>query len=100
MAGTEVLTGRMLEVAKSVEDIIGRYNTSVNKMYQIGGEIDAMWEGEANRKFMATLGNDRQRFDALTKMLTSYVEVLRQDAAIYARAENDVLGVLNTNTIR
>ena len=100
MAGTEVLTGRMLDVAKSVEDITGRYNSSVNKMYQIGGEIDAMWEGEANRKFMATLGNDRQRFEALTKMLTAYVETLRQDAAIYAKAENDVVDILNTNKIR
>ena len=100
MTGTEVLTGRMLDVAKNVEDIIGRYNTSINKMYQIGGEIDAMWEGEANKKFMAALGNDKQRFDALTKMLTAYVETLRQDAAIYAKAEGDVLNVLNTNTVR
>ena len=100
MAGTEVLTGRMMEVAKNVEDIIGRYNTSVNKMYQIGGEIDAMWDGAAGDKFMATLGNDRERFNALTKMLTAYVETLRQDAGIYAKAENDVLDVLNTNKIR
>jgi WXG100 family type VII secretion target len=100
MTGTEVLTGRMLAVAKNVEDTVGRYNASVNKMYQIGGEIDAMWEGEANRKFMATLGNDREKFNAMTKLLTAYVEVLRQDAAIYAKAESDVLNVLNTNKIR
>ena len=100
MAGTDVLTGRMMEVAKNVEDIIGRYNTSVNKMYQTGGEIDAMWDGAASDKFMATLGNDRERFNALTKMLTAYVETLRQDAAIYAKAESDVMDVLNTNKIR
>jgi len=100
MAGTEVLTGRMTEVAKNVEDIIGRYNTSINKMYQIGGEIDAMWDGAASDKFMATLGNDRERFNALTKMLTDYVETLRQDASIYVKAENDVLEVLNTNKTR
>lgn len=100
MAGTEVLTGRMLEVAKSVEDIIGRYNSSVNKMYQIGGEIDAMWDGDASQKFMNTLGNDRERFNALTKMLTAYVETLRQDAAIYAKAESEVLNILNTNKVR
>lgn len=100
MAGTEVLTGRMMEVAKNVEEIIGRYNTSINKMYQIGGEIDAMWDGAASDKFMATLGNDRDRFNALTKMLTAYVETLRQDAAIYAKAESDALDILNTNKIR
>lgn len=100
MAGTEVLTGRMLEVAKNVEELIGRYNQSVNKMYQIGGEIDGMWDGEAGNKFMSTLGNDRDRFNALTKMMTSYVEILRQDAAIYAKAESDALNVLNTKKLR
>ena len=100
MAGTEVITARMTEVAKNVEDIVGRYNASVSKMYQIGGEIDAMWDGEAGDKFSATLGSDRERFNALTKMLTAYVDTLRQDAAIYVKAESDVLGVLNTNTLR
>lgn len=100
MAGTEVLTSRMLDVAKGVEEIIGRYNQSLNKMFQIGGEIDAMWDGEASNKFMATLGNDRERFNALTKMLTAYVETLRQDVAIYAKAESDALNVLNTNKVR
>ena len=96
MAGTEVNTGRLLEVAKSVEDIIGRYNSSVNNVYQIGGEIDKMWDGDASRKFMTILGNDRQKFDALTKMLTAYVETLRQSAATYKKAEDEVNGVLNT----
>ncbi len=100
MSGTEVLTGRMLEAAKNVEDIIGRYNQSVTKLYQIGAEIDGMWDGEASSKFMATLGNDRERFNAMTRMLTAYVEVLRRDAAIYAKAESDALNILNTNKIR
>ncbi|MDO4799297.1 MAG: WXG100 family type VII secretion target [Bacillota bacterium] len=100
MAGTEVITGRLLDVAKSVEELIQRYNSSVEKMYQIGGEVDAMWDGEASQKFMATLGKDRERFNALTKMLTAYAETLRQDASIYAKAESDVLNVLNTNKMR
>ena len=100
MAGTEVITSKMTEVAKNVEDIVGRYNTSVDKMYQTGSEIDAMWDGEASQKFVATFGKDRERFNALTKMLSSYVETLRQDASIYVKAESDVLNVLNTNKIR
>jgi len=93
--GTEVITGRLLDVAKDVEEIIGRYNTSVNKMYQIGGELDATWDGEASQKFAARFGNDRQQFDALTKMLTTYVDVLRQDAAIYVNAENEAINAVN-----
>lgn len=96
MAGTEVLTSRLLEVAKALEDIIARYNQSVNKMYTIGGEIDNMWDGEAGDKFMTKMGNDRERFDALTKLLQQYVEVLRQDAAIYDKAEAEVLNIIST----
>jgi WXG100 family type VII secretion target len=100
MAGTEVSTGRLLKVAEEVEKITSNYKASVNKMYEIGDEIDLMWDGDASRKFKATLGNDRQRFDALTKMLTAYVETLRQEAAIYAKAESDVADALSTNKIR
>lgn len=100
MAGTEVLTGQMLQVANNVEGLISKYNQSVSRMYQIGGEIDVMWDGEASDKFMATLGNDRERFNALTTLLVAYVDTLRQSVAIYVKAESDVTDVLNTNVIR
>jgi WXG100 family type VII secretion target len=100
MAGTEVLTGKMREVAQSVEDIVGRYNASVAKVYQAGEEIDAMWEGEASKKFKAVLGNDREKFEAMAKLLTEYIAALRQDAEIYEKAESDVLDALNTNKLR
>lgn len=59
-----------------------------------------MWDGPASNKFVSILGNDRERFNALAKMLNAYVETLRRDAAIYAKAESDALDILNTNKIR
>ena len=100
MAGTEVLTNTLNDVAISVEELIGRYRQSVSRMYSIGGEIDAMWEGAANRQFMAQLGSDRERFDAMAKLLESYVATLRNAASTYVTAESEVLTVLNTNTVR
>jgi WXG100 family type VII secretion target len=96
-SGTEATTGRMLEVAQKVEDIIGQYNSSVEKMYRIGDEVDAMWEGPSNQKFMAKLGNDRERFNALTKLLTAYVETLRQTVSTYIEAENRALEAIGAN---
>ena len=100
MEGTEVLTGKLMEVAKNVEDLNGRYIQAVSKLYQIGDEIDAMWDGEASDKFRATLGDDRVRFEAMSKLLMDYVTALNEDAAIYNKAESDVLDVLSTNKIR
>jgi WXG100 family type VII secretion target len=100
MAGTEVTTGRLTQAANRLTDFIGQYNAAVDKFYNCGAEIDTMWDGEASQKFMATLTNDRERFNALTKILQRYVEVLSQDANTYAKAEADVLNTLNTNKIR
>ena len=102
MAGqsTEVTTGKLTQAASRLNDFIGQYNGAVDKFYNCGAEIDTMWDGEASQKFMHTLTNDRERFNALTKILQSYVDVLNQDANTYAKAEADVLNVLNTNTIR
>ena len=100
MAGTEVLTSTLNEVATSVEELTERYRQSVSRMYSVGGELDAMWEGPANRQFMYQLGSDRVRFDAMAKLLQSYYETLRNAAATYVKAENEVQTVLNTNTMR
>jgi len=95
MAGTEVLTGSLMDVAGSVEELIGRYRQSVNKFYAIGQELDSMWDGKASSKFAATMGSDRERFDAMARILESYISVLRQNAGIYVKAEEEVLNILN-----
>ena len=102
MAGqsTEVTTSKLTQVANTLNDLIARYNSAVDTFYNCGAEIDAMWDGEASQKFMSTLTGDRDRFNALTRILRKYVEVLNQDATTYAKAEADVLNALNTNTIR
>ena len=97
---TEVTTGKLTQAANKLSELIAQYNAAVDKFYNCGAEIDTMWDGDASQKFMHTLTNDRERFNALTKILQRYVEVLHQDASTYAKAEADVLNVLNTNTIR
>jgi len=96
MAGTEVLTASLIDVAAGVEELIGRYRHSVNKFYSIGQELDTMWDGQAGSKFIAQMGNDRERFDAMAKLLESYVSVLRNSAGIYTKAEGDVLSLIST----
>lgn len=98
MAGTEVLTGSLMDVATSVEELVGRYRQSVNKFYAIGQELDVMWDGKASNKFATQMGSDRERFDAMAKLLESYISVLRHNAGIYVKAESNVMDVLNTNS--
>jgi len=97
MSGTEVLTGSMMDIAAGMDDLIGRYRQSIGRIYMVGQELDSMWDGSASDKFAARMGNDRESFDAMAKLLESYTSVLRQNAGIYLKAESDVLAVMNTN---
>lgn len=100
MARTEVLTNKLTDTAVGVEELIVRYRQHVDKMYHIGAEVDSMWEGTANQTFVAKLQADRERFDAMAKLLEQYVVALRNSAAEYVKGENEVIQILNTNTIR
>lgn len=100
MGGTELTTGKMNTVANNLDSAIKRYNQCVSRIYEIGTEIDAMWDGEASNKFSSILGSDKERFNALTTLLKRYTEVLCQDISIYIKAEQDALQILNTNKIR
>ena len=100
MPGTEVMTRQMMDVGSKVEDTLKYFETSVNKMYQIGAEVDVMWEGNANEKFMSTMKNDRVKFTALKDLVTRYIEVLRQNVETYRKAEDDAVVVVTTNKFR
>lgn len=100
MATTEVMTAKLTEVAKTVNELIQKYNKSVVRVYEIGGELDAMWDGEANQKFNSQFANDREKFNAMANLLARYTETLNQAATIYAKAESDAIQTIATNKIR
>lgn len=95
--GTELTTSKMREVANNLGEQIKAYGNAVTRLYEIGEEIDTMWEGEASQKFKANLGNDRERFNALTKMVNSYIDVLNQDIQTYTQAEAEALQIIMSN---
>ena len=97
---TQAHAGQMADIAKNMEDIIARYQTSVHRIYQIGEEIDALWDGEAGKRFMAHMGQHRQNLDAMVKTFTEFSLVLRQNAMGYARAEQDAMDLIQRRNAR
>jgi len=100
MAQTEVTTQTLRTVGTNVNDLIARYNASVAKINEIGSQLDAMWDGDGNRKFMEILNNDSEKFSAMRTLLTKYVETLNQTAAMYEKAEGEVVQVVTVNKVR
>lgn len=92
---TEVTYNRMIEVATKVSESIATYNRSVEKIYQIGDELDRMWDGESSDKFKIKLGQDRESFNAMLKILINYVEALQQMIEVYRKAEMDAVTTVN-----
>lgn len=95
--GTELTTSRMREVVNNLSEQVKSYNNAIAKLYEIGEEIDSMWEGEASLKFKSNLGNDRERFNALTIMLNRYIETLNQDIQTYSQAEAEAVQIIASN---
>ena len=95
--GTEITSsGQMTSVANKVEEINTQYVSSIGKLYELGAQIDAMWEGDASKTFKAQFDGDRERFMALSKMLIQYVEILRQDISTYQKAEADAVSTIKS----
>jgi len=96
----KVNTREMRTAANNIEQLAGEYTQQVTALYQVGSELDSMWDGDANDTFNAQLGQDQSRFDALNNVIRQYVEALRSNADSYDRAEEEAKGILNTKSVR
>ena len=94
---TEVTAGRLTQVADTLADAIARYAAAVDKYNDCSAEFDVKWDGEEGNRFICTLTPDRERLDVLRDALACCVEVLNQKANNYARAEEELLRLFDTN---
>jgi len=95
-----VNTTGMRTVAGDIEQMANDYTQQVTALYSVGQELDALWEGDANAAFMAQLGQDQPRFEALNTVVKQYVETLRSNADSYDRAEEEAVQTLKSNSVR
>ena len=100
MALNRINTQEMRAVANSVEQLASDYTRKVTDLYSAGQELDKMWDGDANATFNAQLGQDQPRFELLNKVISQYVQVLRENAEAYDKSEAEAVQTLQTNTVR
>jgi len=96
----KVNTQGMRTAANEIEQQAYDYTQQVTALYQVGQELDGMWDGDANATFKAQLGQDQPRFEALNNVVRQYVETLRSNADSYDKAEAEAVQTLKTNTVR
>ena len=92
-SGTRVSPKRLYENADVIEQNILDYGKSITRLYEIGESNDSKWKGEASDKFMTLLGNDQPKFVAMQTTLNRFVEIMREEAALYERTEQEAAAI-------
>ena len=100
MALNRINTQEMRAVANEVEQLAADYAKQVQMLYEAGGELDKMWDGDANDAFNTQLGQDQPRFEAMNKVIGQYVQALRDSAEVYDASEAEAVQTLKTKTVR
>jgi len=88
---TRVTPQKLIDVSNKLNDISGKYSSSVSNFYNLGAKLDTMWDGDASEKFFTALGSDRERLNTLTKILQAYAKILNDVAQEYMRREKEAL---------
>lgn len=96
MGFSKVDTAEMRAVANAVEQLASDYTRQVAALFDTGRELDSIWGGDAGGTFSNLLGQDQPRFEALSRVVAQHIQLLRDDADIYDRADEDVINRLKT----
>lgn len=94
MAQIIVTPEQMNILAGNIEEKIQEWQEAVQKIYQLHGEMDAMWDGTANDSFNAIFIEDKTKFENLAAMMQEYATAIRTAASNYIAGEEEVKGIV------
>ena len=84
----EVTTERLIDSAAIIEEKTAKYNEAWAKLY---AELETLkgskWKGTANDTFNQRLEGYRATFEEMGKVITGYVEFLRNASSNYVKTE-------------
>jgi len=96
----KVNTQGMRTAATDIEGMVANYETRVQALYDVGAELDQMWDGDASQTFQTQLGSDRPKFAQLATVVRQYIDNINQSATSYDQNEQAAIGILQGNTHR
>lgn len=98
MAATQlnVSPQEMLNLAALIENDMDDWDNAVKMIYQLHGEMDGMWDGDANDAFNTLFMEDKTKFERLAQVMRQYAQVIRQSAETYMNGEDEVKGIVSS----
>jgi len=90
MAKIELSTEMMRQAATDFAGKIGDWSSMKDEIWALLGELDAMWDGDANEAFNALIAEDEPKFARLLEMMETYKEAINTAAQKYDDGESEV----------
>ncbi len=91
MAQLDIRFMEMEQVAKDLEGKIQEWQSSVNRLYQLQAELDAMWDGDANEAFNKSFASDRPKYNNLGNMMEEYKSAILKAVATYTEMQATII---------
>lgn len=91
MATIEITPEQMIAKAKEIKGKMEEWDGCVNQIYTSYAELDAMFEGEANKAFTTRFNEDRQKFYKLSRLMEEYQNAIIDIANTYISTDNEAM---------
>lgn len=89
-------TENMRYTASVFQEKINEWNGLANQLWVLMGELDEMWDGEANDAFNALVSEDKPKFERLAQMMETYKTAIETAASKYDSGESEVKTIVTS----
>lgn len=96
MSIINVSTEGMRSAANDFEGKMNEWKALVDNIWSLLGQLDAMWDGDANNAFNALVEEDKPKFERLYTMMEEYKSAIINAAEKYEANEEAVKTVVQT----
>lgn len=94
MSKLEITPEMMNSIAKDIGKRIEEWNTAVKTIYSLYSELDAQFDGAANERFNQRIAEDQPKYNALSELMTEYVNAIIKAANDYMTADQEASTVI------
>ncbi len=95
MAEIRVTTDGMRNAADEFATKMEDWESQVNQIWAYLGELDIMWDGDANEAFNALITEDKPKFYRLYEMMQTYKNAIVTAAQKYDDGEAEVKTIVS-----
>ncbi len=99
MALIRVTASQVRSTAEQLRTFNQNFNNQVNNLVSAEGNLNSMWDGQANDAFHAAFNNDKEYMTQFYNLINRYCEALDNIAAEYERAEAKAADIAARRTI-